>query len=286
MESSPPLQSEADHNATKARDRASIDSLLNQPDQKEASEALLSPKQTTVTFDTYGAPPNSSTAAASQFPTPNRPAQRTAPRLQIKTAPATLAPSTTTPGPTVRESNAALQTAPKVMRRKSTAVGAAKLATPQAGKPKAKTRKTPDTTTNKQLDEALVCNANLQRMLENFMDTQEALEAKLARRKPSHKKSKKPHYYAVACGWQLGIFKVPTDLEEYQKTTIGFPKGKLRSKKFPTRKAVNRWLEEELADSDASRSSDEENSSNSDDESPTPPRKNRKQIARECPNNR
>jgi hypothetical protein len=102
-------------------------------------------------------------------------------------------------------------------------------------------------------------------MLESFMDTQETLEAKLTSRHASHKKPKKLHYYAVACRWQLGIFKVPTDLKGYQKATIGFPKGKLRSKKFPTRKAASQWLEEELADSDASLALDEVTSVNSED---------------------
>jgi hypothetical protein len=80
------FQSEADHDASKARDRASVDAL-SQSEQKKASEALMSPKQTNVTFDTSGAPPNSSPAVASHFPTPKRPAQSNTPVLRVDTTP-------------------------------------------------------------------------------------------------------------------------------------------------------------------------------------------------------
>jgi hypothetical protein len=118
-----------------------------------------------------------------------------------------------------------------------------------------------------------VCNANLQSTLETLMDNQEALEAKLMKRKKtSHKKPKKAHYYYdVACGWHLGVFKVPTGLEDQQKATLGFPKGKLSSKKFSMRKAAARWFVEELAGSDDSHS-EEEDSVSSVEESSRPSR--------------
>jgi hypothetical protein len=56
-------------NLVKARDRVSIDALLRS-NQKEAAEALLSPKQTTVSFDTSDAPLTRLTTFACRFPTP------------------------------------------------------------------------------------------------------------------------------------------------------------------------------------------------------------------------
>jgi hypothetical protein len=55
------FQSQADYDALKAKDRAAI-LALGQSDQKKAAEALLSPKQHAVTFDTSGAPPSWSQA--------------------------------------------------------------------------------------------------------------------------------------------------------------------------------------------------------------------------------
>jgi hypothetical protein len=60
------------------------------------------------------------------------------------------------------------------------------------------------------------------------------------RKKYSSKTAKKPQYYALACGWHVGVFKVPTDLKDYQEVTLGFPKRKLSSKRFATRKAASR----------------------------------------------
>jgi hypothetical protein len=133
------FQSKADYDASKVRDRASVDAL-SQSEQKKASEALMSPKQTNVTFNTSGAPPNSSPAVASCFLTPKRPAQHNTPVLRVDTAPASVAPSPV-PGPTVPESNAAQDTT--ATRSKATATGAAKSAAPHAGKTKAKLPKIP-----------------------------------------------------------------------------------------------------------------------------------------------
>ncbi len=56
------FQSKAGHDAIKTQDRASI-GALSQSDPNKVLGALLSPKQTTVTFNTSGAPPDSSSTA-------------------------------------------------------------------------------------------------------------------------------------------------------------------------------------------------------------------------------
>ena len=83
--------------------------------------------------------------------------------------------------------------------------------------------KTQEANTGKQLRKALICNANLQRMMETLMSNQASLEAKSAKKRKTKatKPKKKPHYWAVTCGWHLGFFKLPTDLEDYQKATLG-----------------------------------------------------------------
>ena len=72
--------------------------------------------------------------------------------------------------------------------------------------------KTQESTTDKQLREALMCNANLQHIMETLMSNQASLEAKSAKKRKAKatKPKKKPHYWAVTCGWHLGIFKLPT----------------------------------------------------------------------------
>jgi hypothetical protein len=63
------FQSQTDNDALKAKDRAAI-LAMGQSDQKKAAEALLSPKQRVVTFDTSGAPPSRSQEFVSRIPTP------------------------------------------------------------------------------------------------------------------------------------------------------------------------------------------------------------------------
>ena len=268
--------SEADYAARKARDRASIDAL-SQSDQKKASEALLSPKATTVAFDTSGAPPTLSTSFASRIPTPRTPskdisAPRTKPILKVNTASAN-AGSSPAHARTVPESTTELQAMIKTMKSK------APLEAPKALNVQANISKTQESTTDTQLREALMCNANLQRMMETLMSNQASLAAKSAtkRKTKATKPKKKPHYWAVTCGWHLGIFKLPTDLEEYQKATLDFPKSKLSSRKFSTRTAATRWFESEIAasDDDGTELSDsdnsEDNSSTSSDKGQTGP---------------
>jgi hypothetical protein len=253
--------SEADYAAQKARDRASIDAL-SQSDQKKASEALLSPKATTVAFDTSGAPPTRSTSFASCIPTPRTPskdisAPRTKPILKVNTASANAVPSPAH-ARTVPESTTELQAMIKTMKSK------ASLEAPKALNVQTNLSKTQDSTTDTQLREALMCDANLQRMMETLMSNQASPAAKSAnkRKTKATKPKKKPHYWAVTCGWHLGIFKLPTDLEEYQKATLDFPKSKLSSRKFSTRTAATRWFESEIAasDDDGTELSDSENS--------------------------
>jgi hypothetical protein len=80
----------------------------------------------------------------------------------------------------------------------------------------------------------------------------------------------------------LGVFKLPTDLEDCQKATLGLPTSKLSSRKFSTRTAATRWFEAELAssDDDGSDLSDsddsEENSSNKSDKGRRGPRRLRR----------
>jgi hypothetical protein len=246
--------SEADHAANKARDRASIETL-SQSDQKKASEALLSPKQTTVAFDTSGAPPSLSTSFASRIPTSrttSKPvsALRNKPSLKVDTASAKAVPS---PAPilTVSESTAELQSMMQTMKGKALTTEANQPSAPRVLNVQPRLSKTPEADTDKQLREALVCNANLQRMMESLMSNQASRDAKSDKKtKAKSKKSKRPHYWAVTSGWHLGVFKIPTDLEDYQKATLGFPKHKLSSRKFSTRKAATRWFDAELADSE------------------------------------
>jgi hypothetical protein len=188
-----------------------------------------------ASFETSCAPTTSrSRAFVSRTPTPRTavaviPVQRKKkPIFKVDTAPASLAPSA---APT-------------------------KLVIPHAVKAKSKPAKTTETETDKQLRAALMWNANLHEMLETLLSKQEALDSELGKRKKPIRKTKpkKPHYYAVACGWHVGVFKVPVNLDDYQTATRGFPKVKLRSKKFSTRKAAAHWLQQELADTDAERS--------------------------------
>jgi hypothetical protein len=261
--------SEADHAAHKARDRTNIEAL-SQSDQKKASEALLSPKQTTVAFDTSGSPPNLSTAFASRIPTSRTPSEpvpavRPKPSLKVNPAAAKAAPRQA-PARTVLESTAELQAMIKTMRNNEAPTREAiKPSAPQhASKVQPKLAKIQEADTDKQLREALECNAKLQSMMETLISNQASRDAKSAQRNKAKPKkpAKKPHYWAVTCGWHLGIFKLPTDLEDYQNATLGFPTSKLSSRKFSTRKAATRWFDAELADSDddGTKSSDADNS--------------------------
>jgi hypothetical protein len=246
--------SEADHAAHKARDRARIE-VLSQSDQKKASEALLSPKQTTVSFDTSGAPPTLSTSFASRIPTPRTPstpipALRAKPSLKVDTAAAKAAPSQA-PARTVPESTAELQAMIKTMKSTAPTMEANKPSAPRALNVEPRLSKPQEADIDKQLREALLCNANLQRMMETLISNQASRDAKSdTKNKVKPKKpKKKPHYWAVTRGWHLGVFKLPADLEDYQKATLGFPTSKLSSRKFSTRKAATRWFDAELADS-------------------------------------
>jgi hypothetical protein len=255
--------SEADYASSKARDRSNIDAL-SQSDQKKASEALLSPKETTVAFDTSGAPPTRSTSFASRIPTPrtpskNIPALKTKPSLKINTASLNAVPSPAY-ARTVPESTTELQAMIKTMKSKAPPMEA-----PKALNVPPNSTKTPESNTDKQLQEALLYNANLQGMMETLLSNQQASRDTNSAQKSKAKATKsrkKPHYWAVTCGWQLGIFKVPPDREDYQKATQGFPKSKLSSRKFSTRKAATRWFDAELAasDEDGTELSDSENS--------------------------
>jgi hypothetical protein len=123
----------------------------------------------------------------------DHPVQHKMLRLKIGMAPASLAPSTA-PTRSVLKSNADLQTMLKAMKSKARAMSAAELIVPRAGKAKSKLNKTSITMTGKQLHEALMYyNANPQSMLETLMDTQEALDAKLTRRKKPALRNPRSH---------------------------------------------------------------------------------------------
>jgi hypothetical protein len=85
------FQSQADYEALKAKDRAAM-LVLGQSDQKKAAEAILSPKQRAVTFDTSGAPPSRSHEFVSRIPTPRTSsptlsASSRKPKLTVDTGP-------------------------------------------------------------------------------------------------------------------------------------------------------------------------------------------------------
>jgi hypothetical protein len=253
------FQSQADYEALKAKDRAAM-LALGQLDQKKAAEALLSPKQCAVTFDTIPTPRTSSPALS---------ASSRKPKLTVDTGPGL---ATKTP-----------RTEKEVMA-KSTAKSVANA--------QARSDKTVVTDTDLKLREALEMNANLTGMVEALMSKQKemaAIGATVAKRKKSSSKAAKPHYYAVACGWHVGVFKVPTDLKEYQKATLDFPKRKLNTKRFATRKAASSWLQEELADSDEEQDfrrsdrseSDEERSIDSSSDEKHCPRRNHRDSHRD-----
>jgi hypothetical protein len=248
-ETQPDLVAEVGCYARKRDNKDQVDGIVTTYQQM----TLLS------SFETSCAPTTSlSRAFVSCTPTPRTaaaviPVQRKKrPIFKVDTAPASLAPSAT---PT-------------------------KLMIPHAVKAKSKPAKTTDTETDKQLRAALVWNANLHEMLEALLSKQEALDSELGKRKKTIRKTKpkKPHYYAVACGWHVGVFKVPTNLDDYQTATRGFPKVKLRSKKFSTRKAAAHWLQQELADTDAERSESSSDFSYAEEESSV-----RSNVARSCP---
>jgi hypothetical protein len=228
------FQSQADYEALKAKDRAAM-LALGQSDHKKAAEALLSPKQRAVTFDTSGAPPSRSHEFVSRIPTPITfspalSASSRKPKLTVDTGPSS---ATKTP-----------MTEKEVM---------AKSTVKSVANAQVRSDKTVVTDRYLKLREALEINANLTGMVEALMSKQKETAAAgytVAKRKKSRSKAAKPHYYAVACGWHVGVFKVPTDLKEYQKATLDFPKHKLNTKRFATRKAASSWLQEELADSD------------------------------------
>jgi hypothetical protein len=232
--------SEANCAANEARDRASI-KTLSQSDQKKASEALLLPKQTTAAFDTSGAPPSLSTSFVSRIPTSQTTSTPVSalcnkPSLKVDTALAKAAPSQA-PVLVISESAAELQSMMKTMKGEALTTEANKPSTPPVLNAQPRLSKTPEADTNKQSREALVCNANLQRMMESLMSNQASRDAKSDKKtKAKSKKSKRPHCWAVTSGWHLGVFKIPTDLEDCQKATLGFPKHKLSSQKFSTRK--------------------------------------------------
>ena len=168
------------------------------------------------------------------MPSKNILALRTKPILKVNMASANAVPSPAH-APTVPESTTELQAMIRTMKSKAPPMEA-----PKALNVQTNLSKTQEFNTDKQLREALMCNANLQRMMETLTSNQASLEAKSAKKRKTKatKPKKKPHYWAVTCGWHLGIFKLPTDLEDYQKATLGFPKSKLSSRKFSTRELI------------------------------------------------
>jgi hypothetical protein len=97
----------------------------------------------------------------------------------------------------VPESATELQAMIKTMKSKASPVEA-----PKALNVQTNLSKTQESNTDQQLREALMCDANLQCMMETLMSNQASMEAKSAKQNEAKatKHNKTPHHWAVTCG--------------------------------------------------------------------------------------